>query len=267
MKKVSVLVMTYNNLPNLKKTLACVEKQDYPNIEIVIADGGSSDGTVEFIKDFAEKTKCEIRWVSEPDGGLYDALNKDIRRATGDYLLVCNDQYIDNSAISKLVMAIEQGDYDGAHCDLIYASEDEVKRYWHMGQGTIRQGWLPGHPTLLLKREVYEKYGNYDDKFKIAADYEFMVRILKDGEVKLAYVPEILVRMYYGGTSTSGMGSYIDSIREGHIALTRNGVKGAAFIDFIRMFRVLLQFVNKRKAKMIWNNYQNTVSEHVGERK
>lgn len=248
--------MTYNNLHNLQKTLACVEKQDYPNIEIVIADGGSLDGTVEFIQQFEEKTRCEVVWLSEPDKGLYDALNKDVRMATGDYLLVCNDQYIDDAAISKLVAAAEQGNYDGAHCDLIYASEDEVKRYWHMGQGVIRWGWMPGHPTLLLKREVYEKYGNYDDRFKIAADYEFMVRILKDGKVKLAYVPEILVRMYYGGTSTSGVSSYIDSIREGHTALTLNGVKGAVVIDFIRMMRVFLQFINKKKASAIWQAYQ-----------
>ena len=265
MKKVSVLVMTYNNIYNLKRTLECVEEQDYPNTEVVIADGGSTDGTVEFLRKYAERTRCEVKWVSELDKGLYDALNKDIRMATGDYLLVCNDQYISNSAISKLVAAVQSGNYDGAHCDLIYASEEEVKRYWHMGKGNIRQGWLPGHPTLLLKREVYEKYGMYDDTFKIAADYEFMVRILKDDEVKLAYVPEILVRMYYGGTSTNGVRSYLDSIWEGHVALTRNGVKGAVVIDFVRILRVFFQFINRRKAANVWNNYQHQNSKRVGE--
>ena len=256
MKKVSLLMMTYNIEDELKKTLDCVKRQDYSNIEVVIADGGSKDRTVEIIQEFAKQTKIEVQWISEKDHGLYDALNKAVEMATGDYLLVMNDQLIDDRALSKMVQAIEAGDYDGVHSDLIYADEEKVQRYWHMGQGTLRQGWMPGHPTLMLKKEVYEKYGNYDLNFRIAADYDFMIRIIRGG-IKIVYVPEILVRMYYGGTSTGGLSDYLDSLKEGHRALKKNNVKMAWTIDILRTSRVLLQFLkSKKKAEEVWREYQ-----------
>lgn len=257
MKKVSILMMTYNNVDNFKRTFQSIIMQDYPNIEIVISDNESSDGTVQMIEQFAVNNTFDIKWVSEKDGGLYNALNKDLKMATGDYILVFNDEFIDKSAISKLVNAIENENCDGAHADLIYADEENVKRYWHMKNGSLKNGWMPGHPTLMLKKAVYEKYGFYNEKFKIAADYEFMIRILKDGSLRLAYVPDILVRMYYGGTSTNGVGSYVDSLKEGHQALVQNGVKGALLADILRLARVIVQFLRKGQATSIWKTYQS----------
>lgn len=255
MKKVSIMMMTYNSIDNLRKTFKSIEQQDYPNIELVISDGGSKDGTVELIKQFSESSSFDVKWVSERDNGLYDALNKDIKMATGDYLLVFNDQFIDNSAITKLVKAIESEHSDGVHADLIYADEDKVKRFWHMAKGNIRWGWTPGHPTLMLKKEIYDKYGMYSEQYKIASDYEFMVRVLKNKEVKLAYVPDVLVRMYYGGTSTSSMSSYYVSVTESHLALADNGIRCAWLIGILRSFRVLLQFLCIGKAERIWKEY------------
>ena len=253
-KKVSIMMMTFNSKIDVENTLTSIEKQDYPNIEIVIADGGSKDGTLDVIAQHQKTSKYAIVCVSEKDHGLYDALNKDVKRATGDYLLVGNDQYIDNSAITKLVDALEKNDADGAHCDLIYASDTEVKRYWHMGNGRIQNGWLPGHPTLLLKKEVYEKYGLYKTDYRIAADYEFMCRILKDGSVKLAYVPEILIRMYYGGTSTGSSASYWASIKEGVRALQSNGYHNAWGITFLRTCRVFKQFRSLNQVNGLWES-------------
>ena len=240
MKKVSVLMMTYDSEKTIAGTLDAIISQDYPDIEIVISDGGSKDDTLKIIEGY--KDKAEINIVSEPDKGLYDALNKSVRRAKGDYLIVNNDRFTDKSAITKLVNATESGNYVGAHSDLVYADGDEVKRYWKMGDGKIRNGWLPGHPTLLLKKEIYDKYGEYKDDFKIAADYEFMVRFLKDKENRLAYVNEVLVSMYYGGTSTGGLSNYIESLKEGNRALKENGVRMRFFITALRTFRVLCQF-------------------------
>ncbi len=260
MKKVSLMMMTYNSKENLQKTLASVKSQDYPAIEVAIADGGSTDGTVDIIKEFEKQEQIEVRWVSEKDKGLYDALNKAVHMSTGDYLLVCNDELVDPAAVSKMVSALESHQCDGVHADLIYADDEKVQRYWHMGQGSIRSGWMPGHPTLLLKKEVYDKFGDYDDSFKIAADYELMIRILQGG-IKLAYVPEILVRMYYGGTSTGGLGNYIDSLKEGHRALKKNKVKFAWTIDCIRTCRVLVQFMqSNKKAQDMWSAYQKKQS-------
>lgn len=112
-------------------------------------------------------------------------------------------------------------------------------------QKSIYTGWMPGHPTLFLKREIYEEYGLYKTDYKISADYEFMIRFLKDKQNHLAYLPEILVRMYYGGTSTSDTRSYIKSLKEGHKALKENGVHCAWIVDAIRTIRVLLQFIIK----------------------
>ena len=166
--------------------------------------------------------------------------------ATGDYLIVANDLLAKKDSLSRLAAALEDGEYVGAHADLVYAEEGSVvRRYWHMGNGhRLWTGWMPGHPALLLKREIYEKYGFYKTDYRIAADYEFMVRFLKDKEYRLAYVPDVLVRMYYGGTSTAQFSDYVDSFREGVRALRENRtpLPVALFTTALRTIRVLSQF-------------------------
>lgn len=246
--KVSLLVTVYNVKESLPITLAAIEEQDYGDIEAVIVDGGSTDGTVELIRQFADQAAdrqgLSVRWVSEPDEGLYDAMNKAYRMSTGDVIAVCNDKLCKPYAISRLVAAMEQGGPGciGAHSDLVYTEGERIVRQWHMGQGRIAQGWMPGHPTLFLKRSVYEKYGLYDTSYRCAADYEFMVRFLKDESNTLSYVPEVLVAMFYGGTSNAGLGNYLVSFQEGYLALKKNGVPRPLWITIKRTVRVLLQF-------------------------
>ena len=254
--KVSLILTTYNCKDNLIKTLKSIEEQDYKDIEVIIKDGVSTDGTLDIIQGFAQRHDNVI-WKSEPDIGIYDALNQGYAMSTGDIIGVCNDLFTTTDAVSKFVEAIESGGADckGAHADLVYATEEKVIRYWKMGQGKITQGWMPGHPTLYLKREVYEKYGLYNTDYKCSADFEFMVRVLKDNNVKLAYIPEVLIRMFYGGTSTSGAGSYWLSIKESYNALKENQVSFAVVVIIKRTVRVLLQFV---KAKNKRNEYENS---------
>lgn len=251
MKRVSLLVTTYNAAQNLPFTFQSIEAQDYKNIEVVIVDGGSSDATVSLIKDFARRTEENKRnndrsviWISEPDEGLYDAMNKAYSLCRGDIIAVCNDRLCVPCAVSKLVRAIEDGGEGciGAHSDLVYEREGQIVRRWHMGQGKLRQGWMPGHPTLFLKKAVYEKYGAYDISYRCAADYEFMVRFLKEDENRLAYVPEVLVSMYYGGTSNAGLSNYMVSFLEGCRALKKNKVKNPLWITVKRTIKVLKQF-------------------------
>lgn len=257
MSKVSLLVTTYNVKDNLTVTLESIETQDYADIEVVIVDGKSTDGTVDVIRDFAERhankgttdslddsASVSVCWVSEPDGGLYDAMNKAWGMCTGDIVAVCNDKLCTTDAVSKLVRAIEQGGENciGAHADLVYVDGERVVRTWHMGEGKLSQGWMPGHPTLFLRREVYEQYGTYDTVYRCAADYEFMVRFLKDERNRLAYVPEVLIAMFYGGTSNAGLGNYLVSFKEGYRALKQNGVPHPFLITVKRTFRVLRQF-------------------------
>lgn len=241
--KVSLILTSYNCRDNIKCTLKSIEKQDYPQIEVVVVDGGSSDGTMEIIKEYAQKTKFDCKWVSEKDKGIYDAMNKGYKLSHGDIIAFFNDLFLRHDAVSLMVNAITDKKADGAHADLIYAVGDRVKRYWHMGEGSIRQGWMPGHPTLYLKREIYERFGLYDTDYKCSADYEFMVRILKDNEVRLVYVPHVIIKMFYGGTSNQSLGSYLVSLKEGHRALVNNGVRWALWTDFRRTVKVYMQFI------------------------
>lgn len=244
MKKVSLLLTTYNSAQNLPITLESIQSQTYEKIEVVIVDGASSDATLLLIEQFAKNTALEVKWVSEPDKGLYDAMNKAYRMSTGDIIAVCNDRLCEKDAVALLVDAIDKSGEDciGAHSDLVYVDGEKIVRTWHMGQGSIRQGWMPGHPTLFLKREVYEKYGEYDITYRCAADYEFMVRFLKDEKNKLAYVPKVLISMFYGGTSNAGLRNYLVSFKEGYMALCTNGVKHPLMITLKRTWRVLRQF-------------------------
>ena len=145
--------------------------------------------------------------------------------------------------MEQYIRKIVDCNVEGVHSDLIYRDvKGKVIRRWRMGEGDIRRGWLPGHPTLYLKREVYEKYGGYKEDYRCAADYEFMVRIMKDGKVKLAYIPETLIAMLYGGTSNSGLKAYLVSFKEGIRALKENNIGGAYWITLLRIFKVIMQF-------------------------
>ena len=244
MQKISLILTTYNSKENFLKTYKSIKRQDYSDIEIVVVDGGSTDGTLTEIQKCAEREEDCLKWISEKDHGIYDAINKGIHLASGDLIAVFNDTFYTDSAVSKLVWAINSdGGYDGAHGDLVYCQNGRIKRYWKMGTGRIEEGWMPAHPTLLLKREVYECYGVYKTDYKCSSDYEFMVRILKDGRIRLAYVPEILVSMFYGGTSSNGLSAYMVSFWEAYRALKENRVRNALGICIKRTFKVCRQFI------------------------
>lgn len=258
--KVSLILTTYNSEELLPTTLASVENQDYENIEVVIKDGGSTDRSLEIIDEFEKKhnhlgnssDNISVITASASDTGIYDAMNQGIKLSTGDIIVCFNDTFLTKNAISKYVSALEAecidgSKYDAVHSDLVYSEGERVIRTWHMGPGDTRdlnRGWMPGHPTLFLRREVYEKYGYYKTDYRIAADYEYMVRILRDGSLKLNYIPENLISMYYGGTSSSSLSSYIKSFNEGWRALRENGfgfLRGL-LITIRRTFKVLRQF-------------------------
>lgn len=240
---VSLILTTFNSKENFIKTYTSICKQTWPDIEIVIVDGASTDGTREKIVKYAQ-IDSRIHWISEKDNGIYQAMNKGLRMAKGDIIAFFNDEFLVETAVEQYVRAIETSQANGAHSDLIYRNEKgKVVRKWRMGEGEIRKGWLPGHPTLYLKKEVYQQYGEYKESYRCSADYEFMVRILKDEKVNLAYIPETLVTMFYGGTSSNGLKAYCISFLEGVRALQENKVKGAWRITILRMVRVLKQFI------------------------
>ncbi len=244
--KLSLLLTTFNSSENLKKTLDSIERQDYRDIEVVIKDGGSTDGTLDIIKDYEGSSKYDVKWKTCPDTGIYDALNQAIEMTTGDVIACCNDEYIRDDSVSLMMGLLDSHpECVGAHADLVYSTPEGVKRYWHMGeQKSLLLGWMPGHPTLYLRREIYDRYGLYKTDYRISADYEFMIRFLSDKKAdnRLAYLPRIILRMFYGGTSNNSAGSYIESLKEGHRALVSNHVHPAFIADGFRTLRVLWQF-------------------------
>lgn len=241
-KKVSLVVTTYNCKENFLKTYRSICDQTYSNLEIVVVDGNSQDGTKEVIEECA-KCDSRIKWISEKDSGIYDAMNKGVKMSSGDIIAVCNDEYTDCTAIEQYVDCIERGNYDGVHSDLVYADQSgNIVRKWKMGVGKIQMGWMPAHPSLFLKREIYEKYGEYKENYKCSADYEFIVRILKTGVIQLGYIPKSLISMFYGGTSSNGIVAYWTSMKESYRALKENNIKYPWWIIGCRILRVLLQF-------------------------
>ncbi len=241
--KVSIITTTYNDAKNLQKIIRLVAKQDYPDIEYIIVDGASTDETPKVLQEARDLFGERVKIISESDKGIYSAINKGIKMASGDLIGTCFDAYADTSVIKRMVDIVEKEGTDGVHGDLLYMQGDRIVRRWHQGQGNLRFGWLPGHPTFYIKKSVYDRYGLYKEDYRVSADYEFMVRCLKDGQVKLSYLPEILIYMDYGGTSSNGLSAYLTSLREGHRALKENGVKFAWFTDLCRTVRVLLQFL------------------------
>lgn len=241
---------TYNCHDQFLISIKSALTQDYPDIELVIADGGSTDGTVDIIKEYADKISKEperysnfsVKWVSEPDKGIYDGMNKGIRMATGDVIAVFNDEFTCKDAVTRYMQILEDGGYDAVHSDLVYAQGDVWKRYWHMPNGSLHLGWMPAHPTLYIRKEIYDRYGLYKTEYRSSSDYEFMIRILADGNLKLGYIPKVLIKMFYGGTSSAGIKGYARNTREAYLSLVHNKVSFPITIIVLRIIRTLHQY-------------------------
>lgn len=257
MQKVSLIMTTYNSKENFSKSIESAVSQDYPCIELVVVDGESTDGTLEMIKRYAAKISADgdnasgndvqnreisLKWISEPDKGIYDGMNKGIRLSTGDIIAVFNDLFTSTHAISDMVSAIDKDGSDGSYADLAYMDGEICKRFWKMDRGSINSGWMPAHPTMYLKREVYDEYGEYDLSYHSSSDYEFMLRILKDEKVHLSYVPEVIIEMFYGGTSNNGLSGYPRNIHEAYLALKANGISFPMIVIALRIIRTLKQY-------------------------
>lgn len=246
-EKISVITVTYNEKENLKRTLDALAKQDYPNVESIIVDGNSNDGSLDVIKEFEKNFKGTVKWISEKDSGMDEAINKGLKMATGDIIGCYWDEFANEKVLSRIAKEFDNKKIDGIHGDLVYMTDDIPVRYWKVGEGEIKTGWMPAHPTLYLRTAVYEKYGFYRQDIKYAWDYEFMIRIFKDNGVKLSYIPEVLINMFYGGTTTGGIKSYLKSFEDSVKALKVNDVRWPLIITIKRTIKTLFQFKNINK--------------------
>ena len=207
--KVSIITSCFNREATIGQAIESVLAQDYPDIEYIIVDGASSDGTMEVITRYGGKI---ARVISEPDNGMYEAVNKGIRVATGDVvgLLHSDDYFYDRHVVSRMVETLEREDADLAYGDGLYVNKDDtsqVVRDWRSGaykRWKVRFGWLPLHPTVYVRRKAMEKWGGYDESYKIAADSDWLFRYLYESDLKVAYANLYVVVMRMGGLSTYG---------------------------------------------------------------
>ena len=228
---ISVVTAVYNRKATVMDAIQSVQAQTYPQVEHIIQDGSSSDGTLDLLKRLDNP---RIHLESRPDRGIYDAINKGIARATGDVigLMHSDDFFAGPEVLADVAAAFADPEIDGVYGDLDYvAAEDtsRVVRKWRSGSydpALLKRGWMPPHPTLYLRRSVFETWGLYDTAFEIAADYDAMLRYLVKGEIKVAYIPKVLVKMRVGGESNRSLGRILQKSREDYRALRRNGVGG-----------------------------------------
>ena len=208
--KISIITSCYNRVSTIRGAIESVLAQDYPDIEYIIVDGASTDGSVEVIRDAIEGHEDRVKFISEPDHGMYEAINKGIRMATGDYIgLVHSDDFLYSShTISDIAKRLKETHADFLYGDGLFVNPentDKVVRKWIGGTyrlWKVRHGWLPLHPTCYIRREVMEKLGGYDESYMIAADTDLLVRYLLDNHVKTDYLKKYIVRMRMGGMST-----------------------------------------------------------------
>lgn len=228
---VSIITATFNSDKTIGSALDSVASQTYPHIEHIIVDGRSVDETMGMVRAYQKKHQ-NIRFISEPDQGIYDALNKGIELSTGDVIgFLHSDDFFENKeVIQDIVTSFQTQNSDGVYGDLKYVNAtqpNKVVRYWKSSlfhKNLLSKGWMPAHPTLFLKRELYQTYGNFDLGFKIAADYDFMLRILKQPHLHFAYLPQVITNMRVGGASNRSFKNIIQKSKEDYRALQNNNV-------------------------------------------
>lgn len=254
--KVSIITIVYNNKRTIKDAIDSVQNQNYHNIEHIIVDGGSSDGTIELIE---ASLTSNTRFISEKDNGLYDALNKGIRLATGDIIGILHSDDVFNSeeVVLDIVNAFTQNDTDSIYADLVYVNRhrsDKVIRNWISGEFSKKKfqiGWMPPHPTFFVKKQIFDKYGVYDTDFKSAADYELMLRFLYKHEISTQYIPKTLVRMRVGGESNKSLKNRINANKEDYLAWQKNNLYPNMYLRILKPLSKLNQYFSFARLKNI----------------
>jgi glycosyltransferase involved in cell wall biosynthesis len=245
--KISVITATYNSAATVKDTLTSIRQQDYPDIEHIIVDGRSTDNTLAIVAGFPHVGQI----ISEKDKGIYDAMNKGIRLATGDVIGILNsdDIYIDPSVLSTVALAFSDPAVMTVYADLQYVYPDDlarVKRTWITGafkKKNFYYGWMPPHPTFFVRKEVYGQAGLFNTDLHSAADYELMLRILLKHGLPAHYIPRVIVKMRVGGVSNASLRNRLRANKEDRLAWKLNGLKPYFFTLYLKPLRKITQFI------------------------
>ena len=240
--KISIVTATYNSGKTVRDTFMSVLNQTYDNYELIVVDGGSKDDTLEIIRHYEPIFKGRMKWISEPDRGIYDAMNKGIAMATGDVVGILNsDDFYSSCGILRMVASsMRNKNIDAVYGDVHYVHDNDLGkcvRYYSsraFHRVWMRFGFMPAHPSFYCRREVYEKYGTFDLSYKVAADFECLLRLIFLHRIRTMYLPLVFVTMRTGGASTQGFASHKQIMSDHQLAFKKNGVYSNVFMECLR---------------------------------
>ncbi|MEO8588949.1 MAG: glycosyltransferase family 2 protein [Flavobacteriales bacterium] len=250
--KVTLITVCRNVAPVIEETLNSVFEQDHPDIEVIVIDGASTDGTLDILKDLArpERGRRVAKLVSEPDKGIYDAMNKGLRLATGDIIGFVNagDLLMTPNVLSRVVAAFNKEKVDAIYGDIIMVDEKDitkVKRKWESGvyrRERFRSGWMPPHVATFFRKSVYDRFVLFRDDLRIGADYEILLRFLYKERVATVHLPEVLVRFRLGGMSNGNVQQVLQANREVRRSWRLNGFKAPPLLVTRKLWSKVMQF-------------------------
>ncbi|MGF7214315.1 glycosyltransferase involved in cell wall biosynthesis [Spirosoma lacussanchae] len=248
--KVSIITVVYNGAEHIRDCIESILNQTYADIEYIVVDGQSTDGTVDIVKSYGTRI---ARFISEPDKGLYDAMNKGIGLATGDVigLLNADDFYRHDRVVDHVVATFQRSDSDAVYGDMLYVDRNDtnrLRRYWRSGwysPNAFLWGWMPGHLSFFAKRQLYVQHGLFRLDLKSAADYELLLRFIHKNKAKLAYMDEVTIVMRDGGVSNKNVGNRLRANREDQLAWKLNGLTPYFFTLWLKPLRKISQYVTR----------------------
>lgn len=231
MNTISIITAVYNSQLTVVDSIRSVSTQDYPKFEHIVVEGKSKDRSLEAIHSVKHP---RLKLISEPDKGIYDALNKGIAHSSGSIIgfVHSDDVLAHERVLSTIAESFTDPDVEAVYSDLVYVSKGDLSsilRHWTPGDfhlNRLKNGWMPPHPTLYLRKEVYEKIGTYDARYGIAADYDFTLRLFTKSSGKFVYIPEIMYKMRVGGESNRNIAKICQKMTEDYLALRKNKVGG-----------------------------------------
>lgn len=247
--KISIITVCYNSAATIQDTIDSIANQTYPEIEHIVVDGGSKDATMDIVRAAPHVSK----YISEPDRGIYDAMNKGIAMATGEVVGTLNsdDFYMHEKVLERVAEVFSNPGVDACYADLIYVRQNDpasVVRYWQsrpFRPGLFKRGWMPAHPTFFVRRKIYEELGGFDLEFKLQSDFELTMRYLELFRINSVYLPEILVKMRVGGASNQSVRNVIKGNIEAYKACKKNHLGVSPLFNLYKIISRLPQFFRR----------------------
>lgn len=251
--KISIITTTYNSSATIRDTIDSILGQTYKDIEYIVVDGASCDSTIDILKEYEPKFEGKMRFISEKDKGLYDAMNKGISMATGDIIGILNsdDLYIDDKVLEDIVNTFTTHDIDCLYGNLHFVDRfnlNKIVRSWKGSQykkGDYQKGWHPAHPTFYAKRIYYDKFGGFDISLEISADFELMLRFIEKHKLKSYFLDRYFVKMRLGGESTGLIRKIIKGNKNVIKAFRKNGIKVSVFYPIRRLFPKIISVIKQ----------------------